>query len=203
LSRLVVDDLNAYHVTWSEQLDTKGMQRLITDRVRYEALNRNFSGLMELYELNYLNLRRLIPDTDVLGEHFVSATRGGLDLHFHLLEKCKYTVTFSLSYCFYGSGNEILAPDMQIRMYNDAQVAEVISGIVNRHFLHRNDGKDIDVCHDAALNTVVNRWRLNRFLGKWLKFCIKQGHSFRLVPTAGEAQDRIYQLLYGEGAGSC
>lgn len=155
---------------------------------------------MELYELNYLNLRRLIPDIEVLGESSVSVAKDGLDLYFNLLERCKYTVTFSLSYCFDDESGEVWAPDLQIRLYSDARVAEVISGVLNRRrYLHRNGARGDNFYEDVTLNAVINRWRLNRFLNRWLKFCLKQGHSFAAVYTAGQIQARIDSMMSGGG----
>ena len=86
------------------------MQRLITSQFRYQPLTRDFRGLMELYELNYVHLRRLIPDIESIGERAVSAVSNGLDLHYVRIEKSRYTTTFFLSYCFAESGDEYWAP---------------------------------------------------------------------------------------------
>jgi uncharacterized protein YqiB (DUF1249 family) len=134
---------------------------------------------MELYELNYLNLRRLLPDPDALGEYSISALRDGLDLHYQLLERCKYTITFSLSYRFPGYNGIYMAPDLSIRLYQDALVAEVMSGVVYRRYMHRDDAQKQDLVSNRKHVTLTSRWRLNRFLFKWLRFCIKQGHQFK------------------------
>lgn len=153
---------------------------------------RNFSGLMDLYELNYIRLRRLIPDAAQLGERAVSVVPGGLDLHYQLLEQCRYTRTFTLTYWFNtevdraandqrpaGTGRGYLAPDLQIRMYQDARLAEVISGVLHRHYVHRDRQFSDAGLADPAMGAVMARWRLNRFLYRWLNFCLKQGHLFQ------------------------
>lgn len=150
---------------------------------------------MELYELNYLNLRRLIPEMEILGEQAVSIMPDGMDLHFNLIEKCKYTKTFFLSYCFQESAQDYWAPDLQIRLYSDARVAEVISGVLHRHYLHRNGSRGYRFCQDPSLNTLANRWSLNRFLYKWLRFCLKQGHSFKPVYSTEHMQQSLAQIF--------
>lgn len=155
------------------------MQGIITEPLRRKVLNRNFSELMELYELNYLNLRRLAPDLDGLGDHSISALNSGLDLHYRLIEKCKYTITFSLTYQFGRHNGAYQAPDLHIRFYQDARVAEVLSGVLHRHCLHAGAGNLFHHHLNLPTNNLMNRWRLNRFLHKWLNFCLKQGHLLR------------------------
>ncbi len=170
------------------------MQNLVTEPIRYRQLSRCFSGLMELYEVNYLYLRRLIPDLDSLGESAVSVVPGAMDLHYQLVEECKFTTTFTLSYRFCSDKGNYQAPDLQIRFYRDARVAEAVSGVLHRQYLHGN-GKDGHRYHSSLnINAMLNRWRLNRFLYKWLRFCIKQGHQFvscRNIAGAATALDEI------------
>lgn len=144
---------------------------------------RSFSGLMDLYELNYIRLRRLLPEADRLGGSAVSVVPRGLDLHYRLIDRCRYTRTFVLTYRFDEAGGVQLAPDLQIRLYLDARLAEVISGVLHRHYVHRDRPRPEEAMVDPGMGPVTARWQLNRFLYKWLNFCLKQGHVFR--PKAG------------------
>lgn len=133
---------------------------------------RNFAGLMELYECNYIRLRNLVPELDVMPDHVVSRIDGVLDLHLRMVERCKFTTTLNLTYYFHDQEGSFPAPDMQVRMYHDAQVGEVIS-CGRRRGVRR-----------AVYNRMYNRytlpekWRMNRFLQKWLGYCLLQGHRF-------------------------
>ncbi len=149
-----------------------------------------FSGLMELYERNYIGLRKLIPEQDALGEEAVSVVRGCLDLHYSLLERCKYTSIFRLTYHFKEADYCRVEPNLEIRVYHDARVAEVISGTVQRNHYRYAPGF---VVPGTAPSIVRSKWKLNRFLHKWLNFCIKQGHQFRAAYPAGD----VTSLLSG------
>src|SRR5688572_30218094 len=83
---------------------------------------RAFGGLMDIYEQNYIRLRRLIPDFGKIGQRAVSTIPGGVDLHYECLQRSKYTTIFSLTYKF-----ETLEPNLEIRVYHDARVAEVLA----------------------------------------------------------------------------
>jgi uncharacterized protein YqiB (DUF1249 family) len=133
---------------------------------------RDLPALMELYELNYIQLRRLLPDLDALQDHGVSRVDGALDLHLSIHERCKYTTTLHLSYRFSDSDGEFAAPDILLRMYHDAQLAEVISR--GRRRGRRNADYD-RFRHRYSLET---KWQVNRFLHKWLGYCLHQGHGF-------------------------
>lgn len=151
---------------------------------------RDFPGLMELYEDNYIRLRRLIPDLDALPEHSCSRLSGNLDLHLRVLERCKYTTTLNLTYYFQDRQGEFPAPDIQVRIYHDAQVAEVMSCGRRRGVRHAD--------YDRARNDypMDRKWQINRFLHKWLGYSLHQGHRF-LPPLP----DEIWSALALEADG--
>ena len=134
------------------------------------AKPRSFVGLMALYESNYLRLRRLIPEVDRLDGCYRSRVAGDCDLHIEILERCRYTVTLSLTYHFETDEGLLIDPDMTVRVYLDGRLAEVMSvGGGQRH---------------ARLRKLVNehrreldrRWRRNIVLNKWLDYLSEQGH---------------------------
>ena len=61
---------------------------------------KNFAGLMELYECNYIRLRNLVPDVDVMPDSVISRIPGVLDLHLRVVERNKFTTTLHLTYYF-------------------------------------------------------------------------------------------------------
>lgn len=146
---------------------------------------------MELYELNYIQLRRLLPDLDALQDHSVSVVKGALTLYLEIRERSKYTTTLHLTYLFDQDSDTVAAPDILIRLYHDAQVAEVISRGAGRG--HRNTVYD-RFRHRYSLEA---KWRVNRFLHKWLGYCLHHGHVFS---PAREQLSEALQALETETA---
>ncbi len=131
---------------------------------------RSFVGLMALYESNYLRLLRLIPEIGRLDGCFHSRVAGDCDLHIDILERCRYTVTLSLTYHLETDDGLLIDPDMTIRVYLDGQLAEaMIVGQEQRHVALR---RFIDE-HRRELD---QRWRRNIVLNKWLEYLSDQGH---------------------------
>ena len=152
----------------------------------------NFAGLMELYECNYIRLRNLVPDPDDMPERVCSRIDGVLDLHLRIVERCKFTTTLNLTYIFHDEAGDFPAPDVQVRMYHDAQVAEVISCGRRRGKRHAS--------YNRMFNryTLLQKWRMNRFLQKWLGYCLLQGHRFvpgRVVPLEDQELQAVKKPL--------
>ena len=130
----------------------------------------SFAGLMAMYESNYLRLLRLIPELERLDGCFRSRVAGDCELFVDVLERCRYTVTFSLTYFFEGENGQVADPDMTVRAYLDGQQAEAMSLSGNhRHVELRRLAK----AHRAELNA---RWKRNVVLNKWLEYLSDQGH---------------------------
>lgn len=153
----------------------------------------SFAGLMELYESNYIRLRNLVPDLDAMPDEVCSQIGGVLELHLRIVERCKFTTTLNLTYHFHDQQGSFPAPDMQVRMYHDAQVGEVISCGRRRGVRHAS--------YNRMFNryTLVEKWRMNRFLQKWLGYCLMQGHRFIpgrvVVPDGADRQAAKKPLL--------
>ena len=140
---------------------------------------------MELYECNYIRLRNLIPDVDVMPDAVVSRIPGVLDLHLRVIERNKFTTTLNLTYYFTDEQGRFPAPDMRVRMYHDAQVGEVIACGRRRGFRHAE--------YNRMFNsyTLLEKWYMNRFLQKWLGYCLMQGHRFVPGRVEEPAADEI------------
>ena len=130
----------------------------------------SFVGLMSLYESNYLRLLRLIPEVATIDGCFRSRVAGDCDLHVEVIERCRYTVTLSLTYHFETDEGLLVDPDMTVRVYLDGQLAEAMNvGRKQRHAellkLVREQRCQLDL-----------RWRRNSILNKWLEYLSDQGH---------------------------
>lgn len=134
-----------------------------------DVLPRGFVSLMDLYEGNFIKLRKLLSDCSRLQEESVSRIAGHMDLYLKIEERSKYTTTLRLSYCFVNAQGIALEPNLKIRIYHDAGLAEAVSG--NLHH-----GRER--LHHLPSHALRQKWRLNRFLHKWLGYLLRQGHSF-------------------------
>lgn len=131
---------------------------------------KSFVGLMALYESNYLRLMRLVPEIDRLDGCFRSRVAGDCDLYVEIIERCRYTVTLSLTYHLPTDKGLLIDPDMMVRAYLDGQQAEVLAiGEQQRHAALRR----LVLAHREELD---HRWRSNMILNKWLEYLSDQGH---------------------------
>ncbi|HYQ73481.1 MAG TPA: DUF1249 domain-containing protein [Gammaproteobacteria bacterium] len=148
------------------------MEQALRQYVHHGIPPVSFAGLMELYECNYIRLRNLVPDSDAIPDAVVSHIEGVLDLHLHITERCKFTTTLNLTYYFEDPVGSFPAPDILVRIYHDAQVGEVISCGRRRGARHARYNRM------SCNYTLAEKWHMNRFLQKWLGYCLMQGHRF-------------------------
>lgn len=135
----------------------------------------SFAGLMEMYEANYIRIRKLCGTKKNLPPVAVSRIAMGMDLYLQVLENTKYTSTLVLTYYFTEPDLGFLAyPNLKVRIYYDALQAEVMSQTYRRY------NPDFQAFNHALNPSLLKKWRMNRFLYKWLSFCSRQGHSFHI-----------------------
>ena len=130
--------------------------------------NRSFSGLMDLYEQNYIRLRKIAPDL-CLADNMISSVDGHHDLFLFVHERYKYTTMLSMTYRFGKPGRYLYEPDLHLKMYHDAKVVEV------QHLNSRSQG--LIVVDDL----LIKKWAINRYLFKWLGYCLYQRHFFQPI----------------------
>jgi len=83
---------------------------------------------MWVYEKNYAFLMRLLPfllDND--GDLRVCAKDLNADLEISILEQCPYTQTIQINQIFKYKSPHLPGLSLKVRIYHDAQLAEVIS----------------------------------------------------------------------------
>jgi len=142
-----------------------------------DVLPKDFVSLMDMYEENFIKLRKLVPELHLINDSCVSRSPGHLDLYLKVLERSKFTTTLLLSYCFDEDGEQRMEPNLKIRIYHDASLAEVMSGKLHHGRL---------VLNNLPSDSLKQKWTLNRFLSKWLKYCLRQQHGFKPHETAFE-----------------
>jgi len=126
--------------------------------------------LMAMYESNYLRLLHVIPELERLDGCFRSRVAGDCELYVEILERCRYTVTLSLTYYFETDEGRVADPDMTVRAYLDGQLAEVMK--LSGHHQHA-ELRRLTKMHRLELDT---RWQRNVVLNKWLEYLTDQGH---------------------------
>jgi len=141
----------------------------------------SFSALMDLYERNYIQIRRLLPVMPPVAAARISQAPSSLDLHLQIIERCRYTSDLILTYQFgQNQGSSVAEPDLRIRVYHDARLAEVMTAHLRHHTAFSTDLPGAGRVDRASLYL---RWRINRFLYKWLSYCLRQGHCFIESPS--------------------
>jgi uncharacterized protein YqiB (DUF1249 family) len=124
--------------------------------------------LLALCEESYRHLHHLVPQLRRLrGEH-LSSRPGHQDLHLTILEQTRYTTLLRLTYRFAHPEGGTSDPDVLLRVYHDAQQVEVED--------LRQQALPTQRLYEAP--GLLNKWRVNLFVARWLAFCIRQGHLF-------------------------
>lgn len=139
------------------------------------ALPNSFTGLMDLYETNYMQLKLLLGSIQVLPDQQLAEVAERLPVLLEVRERSAHTTTLFMTYVFnsYTEAVQETRPDLMVRIYHDALQAEVMS--------HRCRF-DERVLHSQPLpldSMLSCRWRMNRFLFKWISYLRRQGYTFQ------------------------
>jgi uncharacterized protein YqiB (DUF1249 family) len=122
-------------------------------------------------DANYHRLTMLMHDSDSsdswqFGLRLNSNSGGRLSIS--VKERCPYTTTVSMT--LDGANWQQPRPCMTVRIYHDAQMAEVIAYQKSRRFESSYAYPNKTMYHPDE------KEQLNRLLGEWLSACIKSGH---------------------------
>ncbi|MDJ0739676.1 MAG: DUF1249 domain-containing protein [Gammaproteobacteria bacterium] len=124
--------------------------------------------LMALCEDNYHCLLNLVPQLRRLQGRHRSTTPDHQDLHLTIVEQTRYTTLLRLTYHFPDEDGRMSDPDALLRVYHDARQVEVED--------LRQQALPTQRVYEAP--GLLNKWRLNLFVSRWLMFCVRQGHVF-------------------------
>jgi uncharacterized protein YqiB (DUF1249 family) len=167
----------------------------------------NFPGHMAECEFNYHRLIRLMPELDDkhMRWHYIvgSQSLNEIGVMIEVIDEAKYTTTIRLS-VFSKLPQQInwLKPSqnntraqkpislqakpfskiassysLDVRLYNDASVAEVIAWDGHRRFQARHQYPNTRMYHEDE------KAQLNQFLGELLEYCLAQGRVMMDVVT--------------------
>lgn len=124
---------------------------------------------VELYERNYAKLLELMPLLRQPELKCALAVNEGHTLRIELLERGPYSVLLHLRYGVNDTSPWLRDLEMQVRLYHDARVAEVVAYQQHQHFRAR-----YEFPNRAMLGQREKR-QVNVFLGEWLSHCLEAG----------------------------
>jgi len=140
--------------------------------VTWRARPRSFVALMGLYESNYIRLSWLAGAVFALEGAHRSVAAGDCDLLLTVTDRSPYTTTVNLTYSFPDEAGAVRLPDMQVRVYHDAHLAEA------HEWAGTHSQPVLKALRTHAERELDQRWARNVMLNKWLEYCVERGHRF-------------------------
>lgn len=138
-------------------------------------------GLQALCESNYWKLLKLMPSMHEEDHRriIVDAGDGTVQaLVMRVLERCPYTSTLQLSH--ERQHEWVTPPSMEVRLYHDAGLAEVVAAYNRRRF------RGVYPYPNEQMLQPDEKFQLNQFLGEWLGYCQRHGQSAQPLSFAGQ-----------------
>ncbi len=129
---------------------------------------------MKIYEDNFRRLMLLMPELRAFGKQCRTA-HSQEGLHVDVLERHKYTTVINLAQNLPLKFLSTAMSSMIVRVYHDAEVAEVLSYQRQYRFKAKYDYPNPEMCQ------VREKQRVNEFLGEWLDFCLASNVPVRAV----------------------
>ena len=128
--------------------------------------------LEQLCESNYQKLFCLIPDLCSFQNQATGKTSNKPTIYLKIIERSKHTLTVELSHQFNRNLENLMAPAVKIRIYLDANLAEVLKHHARTDVsrVYKDPGQTVEI--------MDYKWRLNYFLQKWLDHCLKTNYEF-------------------------
>jgi uncharacterized protein YqiB (DUF1249 family) len=133
------------------------------------------SALHELYERNFRLVECLVPELELPFDQGTSYSSTDLPLRLFALERGPYTSAFRLTYEFEEANGTRLEPNLAVRVYRDAKLAEALTCPLRPEWLAVEEGDP------AALQYLDEQWSRNLLLHKWLHYLLGHGHGFGLA----------------------
>ena len=125
------------------------------------------ANMHQVCEINYGRLLRLLPDCDTEDLQYQFKVNASLLYTIKIIECSRYTSTLEMSQKNQ-MGYEFLRPVVQVRLYHDAKMAEVISaqniGSLKPSYQYPN----------TKMYQKNEKEMVNLFLAEWLQFCLTQ-----------------------------
>ncbi len=144
-------------------------------------------GQLALCEANFLRLMKLLPELRSHDEREFALPmhkhdgKAGLRVLITVEDRAPYTTTILVSHPeakalenIAGLSHQaLMMPDLRVRLYHDASMAEVLSWQQHRGIRPRYDYPNDQMYQRDE------KAQLNKFLGEWLSYCLEQGRSLQ------------------------
>lgn len=125
----------------------------------------------QVCEVNYGRLLKLLPDCDTADLEYQFEINPSLLYTIRIIECSRYTSTLEMSQKNH-AGYDFMRPVVQVRLYHDAKMAEVLSaqniGSLKPSYQYPN----------VKMYQKNEKEMVNLFLAEWLQFCLT--HSDQL-----------------------
>lgn len=115
-----------------------------------------------IYERNYQRLMRLLPHLRQIAEGAQFGVEGSVALSAEVMESHRYTTVLRMRHGL-PLPAPVTTPEMIVRLYHDAGVAEVTEYQQRSRFRVKYDYPNAEMHH------VREKGRVNEFLGEWLE----------------------------------
>ena len=129
-------------------------------------MNYQVENSLSLYERNFNKLLEWLPDLNSWEGVFLLSVAELSPVRIEILEQNPYTTSINIHHDLQGGGPWVSALSMKVRIYHDAQVAEVIScqGIhaFQAYYPYPN----------PKMLQPYEKRRVNQFFGEWLSYCM-------------------------------
>lgn len=143
-----------------------------------EVRQMDFDAFMAICSANYQRMHRLLSTPHQAGDILTSqiGTYGQLQMCF--MEKQNYTDIVTIIYQTAQSSSWLPNIDIQVRLYHDAQLAEVSAA-------KDYQGKMQQFSHPASKEQFPywEKWQINALLSDILSSCLKQRATFTITPN--------------------
>ena len=127
-----------------------------------------------VHQSNYVKILRVIPFIRAMHcDSQIWARTPAHQVEISILEVTKYTTMFSFQIKYAGFRNWLPQMHITVRCYHDAGVAEVVKFQKHKHFNARYSYPN------PQMHQRNEKQQINRFLGEWMTYCLKNGCSFQ------------------------
>lgn len=132
---------------------------------------------MAVCEANYARLMKLLPDLEAQdSREYQIAWRGQqVQIRLEIDERFRYTTTILVSQQLEPRSRWLESPQLAVRLYHDATMAEVISIRKRRQLEGRYNYPN------PQMHQPDEKIQLNEFLAEWLNQCLEHGRVAETV----------------------
>ncbi|UTF61781.1 DUF1249 domain-containing protein [Gilvimarinus sp. DA14] len=128
-------------------------------------------------EANYWLLLKLTPGFEARDSWQFAVEQGASswEMRIEVTERMRYTTTLRVSRVDDTGSDWLQSPQLLVRLYHDAALAEVLAWEGHRRLEVRYDYPN------QKMYQSDEKSQFNRFLGEWLHHCLKNGHSLHEI----------------------